>query len=1186
MPAYENRDPETAPRDAAAALRDWAERYGKAVEAGSEPALKTIGTEMLGWLDRGNALSAWLAGPERALEVRIDPATPDALDEPLLAAPWELLCRANAFLAEESTLFTVARRCTSGTDPGTARYKDFALMFMAAAVEGTSELDYEAEEAAILQATQAEDGRALAHVQVEESGALDFLRERMRLDGPFEALHLSCHGDIRAGEGGADPVPVLMLEKPAGGGDEVDPERLLERLGDAVPPLIFVSACRTAERGAGRKGFVAPPAGLRDRGLAEDAAAFAAQGPSRDGAGEMPGETAPDLAEPYVRRLARQAANVIGWDGSVYDIDATRFAETLYDELSRGATVPRAAARARRALFRSRADDPRLGRHWHLARVYLGPGGGGALCDPDNPEAETRPEKPPAEDAFLDPNTRRVPVAPRAAFVGRRRQIQRALRVFAETQANKPRSLLVHGMGNLGKSSLAARIAARMPRHRTAVVYGRVTPDAVLAALAGVAEEIAAAMEDFGEGQKLRDNLAAMRKAVADDAGTLRHALQTLLAGPFAKHPVLLVLDDLEQSLLDPSAETAQVEPMPAFRPTLAAVLGVFAKAATPSRLLVTSRYDFRLEEAGGQDLTAGLARLALAPMRTREREKQLLARARAEGQELRQADAGAAKLLAEAVEAAAGNPGLQDVLTRPVLAGDAAAEAAIEAVRHFRATGQRPPEDQDPGDFFQRMAFHRYEEALAPGERTALAAALLFSPEMPVPRPALAAVATGLGLADPGRALDRLLALGLLDDWGSTAGWPGMAPVAHAAANPLARPLAAAPPADRVPALAAAALPHLAAAWQSDKGDFPYDPRAVEATRLARLAAPGDPALLDAAALAAVILLYDLRHDEPGALALGQPVLDALQAAGHPPGAVMLGKLVNAAERTGDTDLQGRLLDTALARDDLDPVQRGQFLGLRASRLIQSGAPEKARACLHEALELFNSSGEERLAAITIGQIADVLQARGETDKALRIRREELLPVFERLGDVRSRAITLGTIADVLQARGETDEALRIRREEMLPVFERLGDVRSCAVTLGRIADVLQARGETDEALRIRREEQLPVYERLGDVRAKAVTLQKIAAALIEGGGLEQGRHQEIYEALAEAFAIAKHLQIPDGIAFIGSQLAQVMAMRGLRDQALTVLDDAEAGFAKLGHAEGLEHVRQLRHEIGGDGA
>ena len=131
------------------------------------------------------------------------------------------------------------------------------------------------------------------------------------------------------------------------------------------------------------------------------------------------------------------------------------------------------------------------------------------------------------------------------------------------------------------------------------------------------------------------------------------------------------------------------------------------------------------------------------------------------------------------------------------------------------------------------------------------------------------------------------------------------------------------------------------------------------------------------------------------------------------------------------------------------------------------------------------------------MGKIADILQARGDLDEALRIRREEELPVYERLGDVRARAVTMGKIADILQARGDLDEALRIRREEQLPVYERLGDVRERAVTMGKIADILQAAANLDEALRIRREEELPVYERLGDVRSRAVTMGKIADIL-----------------------------------------------------------------------------------------
>jgi hypothetical protein len=64
----------------------------------------------------------------------------------------------------------------------------------------------------------------------------------------------------------------------------------------------------------------------------------------------------------------------------------------------------------------------------------------------------------------------------------------------------------------------------------------------------------------------------------------------------------------------------------------------------------------------------------------------------------------------------------------------------------------------------------------------------------------------------------------------------------------------------------------------------------------------------------------------------------------------------------------------------------------------------------------------------------------------------------------VRSAAVTRGQIADILQARGQLDEALRIRTEEQLPVYERLGDVRGLLVCRAMIALALLSRGRADE--------------------------------------------------------------------------------------------------------------------------
>ncbi|MBS4099415.1 MAG: hypothetical protein KGZ83_21595 [Sulfuricella sp.] len=163
----------------------------------------------------------------------------------------------------------------------------------------------------------------------------------------------------------------------------------------------------------------------------------------------------------------------------------------------------------------------------------------------------------------------------------------------------------------------------------------------------------------------------------------------------------------------------------------------------------------------------------------------------------------------------------------------------------------------------------------------------------------------------------------------------------------------------------------------------------------------------------------------------------------------------------------------------------------------------ESLRIREQEELPAFEKLGDLRSAAVTRGQIADILVARGELDTALRIHEQEVLPVFEKLGNLREAAVTRSKIADILRVRGELDTALRILEQEVLPVFEKLGDVHSATVARGKIANILQARGELDAALRIREQEVLPVYEKLGDLRSAAVARSKIADILQSRGEL-----------------------------------------------------------------------------------
>src|SRR5262249_24718281 len=150
-------------------------------------------------------------------------------------------------------------------------------------------------------------------------------------EGRVEALHLSCHGDVDGS------VAFLALESPEGLLEPVTAGQLVGSLGEHKPPLVFLSACRTAEH--------------------------------------------VHAATPLTEDLIRAGVpNVLGWDGSVYDSDAIDFARTFYAVLSRQQTVAYSAALARQHMLHAHLTDPNTCHHWHLARVYAGPNGGGSIC--------------------------------------------------------------------------------------------------------------------------------------------------------------------------------------------------------------------------------------------------------------------------------------------------------------------------------------------------------------------------------------------------------------------------------------------------------------------------------------------------------------------------------------------------------------------------------------------------------------------------------------------------------------------------------------------------------------------------------------------------------------------------------------------------------------------------------------
>ncbi|MBO3737628.1 tetratricopeptide repeat protein [Actinoplanes sp. NEAU-H7] len=1011
------------------------------------------------------------------------------------------------------------------------------LMFMASAPRGQHELDFEAEESAILTAV----GDTRVDLVVEDTGDPDQLGQRWADLGGLPVLHLSCHGVNNWRTAPDQPgVPVLMMEDEIGDALPVTAADLVRRL-PMMPRLMFVSACLTA--------------------TAADADGYLPPGPDHRSTGTATPETSPALLVPVAHSLSTSLVTagvpaVVGWDGSVTDGAATLFAQHLYQQLGRRQTLAAAVGDALRRLLA--CTQPRLRADWHLARIWLGPTGG----DPVVAGTRKRPRMSAqhGRKTFLDLKRRHVPVATAQMFVGRRREMRQALRTL---RGDEHSGVLLHGQGRLGKSSLAARLADRFADRSVAVVFGDYTA-------MGVLDAIAAAVDD---NPAARSFIEARRAEVREQPEALRWLLVDLLSGPCAEagghgqRPLLLIIDDFEQILVPQPDAPHRVAG--GYAPIVAAVLRAFDPDRGDSRLVVTSRFVFTL---GG--LEERLEPVQLAPL-SEVAQRKLAARQRAvPSEELREARA---DLAARAMTVSRGNPGLQDLvglrLVYSPLVDAARAEQVVAEMESYLDRGDLPA-DAEVRAFVENLALDALIEQAGPAHVDLMRALTLFALPMPVP-------VTDLLETRTGGSVKRLCGLGLADVFPDVRVPSDTAAAVSELAAGRLDPLTDSEQAE----LAAVVVQPLLRAWGGAEAQNTWD-RALDVQLTLLALSAGDGTVVELCAADAVQALLAGRAEQ--SLALGQQAIALLDLQAIPPSLELLRQVAEAARIAGEGGAAVALYDRAIEQATTgggvaDSLQHARVIAEFANLLITRGEPEHASQLLHQAREIFAAAGSEQEAAAAWGGIAYITYQRGDYDEALRIRREIELPAYERLGDTHSMANSWGDIAEILFQRGDYDEALRIRHERQLTVYERLGDARAAAVTWGSIADILNQRGDYDEALRIRRERQLPVYERLGDARATAVTWGKIARILHQRGDYGEALriHREIELPAYERLGDARSTAIAWG------NIADILDQHGDYDEALRIHREIELpAYERLGDARSTavvwSKVADILHQRG----
>ncbi len=408
-------------------------------------------------------------------------------------------------------------------------------------------LDHEAELARILAVVDPSRREQNAHVRVLNWGSRAAIRQALA-EERFHVLHISCHAKPGA----------LILESDTGEADVVTARELVDDVlvTDHEVPLVVLAGCSTAL--ADRE---SPHPGL----------------PENQGEQALPG-LARDL-------LHAGVPAVLAMTAPVTDSYATELCAQMYQELARrpepvALTELSTVRRRLEAQRRQRpAEDPgAVWAEWATPALFLA---GPPLplyrrADGMAP-VPARPETVPALGAMI----RRV-----GDFVGRRAELRSLVRELRGGRRGVMlRGVVLHGIGGVGKSSLATQLVDQLGAQA-----GLVVPIVGSARVDLIIDEIRQRLHASCL-RAARDELHPHRQLVAaliDASPPWQHRLALIRDVVLPELPILLILDNAEDNLTARGTEHEFSDQQ------LAEFLASWVMLDR-TRLLVTSRHPFPL---------------------------------------------------------------------------------------------------------------------------------------------------------------------------------------------------------------------------------------------------------------------------------------------------------------------------------------------------------------------------------------------------------------------------------------------------------------------------------------------------------------------------------------------------------------------------------------------------------------
>ena len=266
-----------------------------------------------------------------------------------------------------------------------------------------------------------------------------------------------------------------------------------------------------------------------------------------------------------------------------------------------------------------------------------------------------------------------------------------------------------------------------------------------------------------------------------------------------------------------------------------------------------------------------------------------------------------------------------------------------------------------------------------------------------------------------------------------------------------------------------------------------------------------------------------------------------------------------------GDYETALRYLEQSLEISQQIGDRRGEGTTLNnlATTAHAKGDYETALRYLEQALLIMQQIGDREGKGATLSNISQIHKVKGNYETALRYL-EKSLEIQQQIGDRKGEGATLNNISQIYVAKSDYDTALQYL-EQSLEISQQIGDRRGEGTTLNNLATTAYAKSDYDTALQYL-EQSLEISQQIGDRQGEGITLSNIGQA-----HKVQGDYETALRYLEQSLAIQQQIGDLQGEGVTFNNISQIHKVRGNYETALRYLEQSLVIMQQIGDILGM---------------